>query len=140
MSLKKHILKTFELKKEKNWKYIYIAIDIHGTILKPCHKEKENYEYFPYAKETLQFISNMDDIKLILFTSSHEKNIKDYIAHFQNDNIHFCYINENKDVDSDEIGCYDKKFYTDIGIDDKFGFDANTEWLELFELFKTRIK
>ena len=55
---------------------------------------------------------------------------KPYIKVFEENGIHFDYINENPEVDNNELGNFDKKLYFNIGIDDKFGFDAeNGDWM-----------
>ena len=52
-----NIIKTFnnaiERMKQKGWDRIYILLDLHGTIIKP-NSNPTIYEFYPYAKETLQ--------------------------------------------------------------------------------------
>ena len=71
------ILKAFRnaLKRmdEKHWDTIYVLVDLHGTIFKPCYDGEEKYEFYPFAKEALQRMSNMSNIKLILWTCTDKK-------------------------------------------------------------------
>lgn len=134
MSLIKHIDKVFKLKKEKGWKYIYIVVDVHGTILKPSHSTSESlFEFYPFAIESLQKLSKREDVCLIMHTSSYEYKIKKYDEIFSDLGIKFKYINFNPEIKSNEFACFNEKFFLDIGIDDKYGFDANTEWKEIFD-------
>ena len=134
MSLINHIDKVFKLKREKGWKYIYMVVDVHGTILKPSHSTAESlFEFYPYAIETLQKLSKRDDICLIMHTSSYEDKITRYDEVFSDLGIKFKYINFNPEVKSNDFACFNEKFFLDIGIDDKYGFDANVEWKEILD-------
>ena len=136
MSLINHIHHIFNLKKEKGWKYIYIAVDVHGTILKPSHNKNENlYEFYPFALETLQKLSQMEDICLIMNTSSFEEKQLEYQKFFKDLGVNFKYINSNPEIKNNDFACFDKKFFLDIGIDDKYGFDANKDWKAIIDYF-----
>jgi hypothetical protein len=130
------ILKSIEVnhfgnKIKRGWDKTYWFLDIHGTILKP------NYEYgniptefYPYAKETLQYLTTLEDVVMVLYTCSHPHEIEQYIEFFKQNNIEFKYINENPEVKTqvDGYGCYDKKPYINVLFEDKCGFDPETEW------------
>lgn len=135
MGLIKYIDKLFKEKNEKGYETIYIMIDIHNTILKPSFDKEETFEYFPYAKEMLQIFSNMNDVKLIMWTSCYEDNIQMYLNHFKENGIIFDYANENPEYKDLSFACFKTKFYYDIGIDDKFGFDADADWKMLYLYF-----
>jgi hypothetical protein len=79
-----------------------------------------------------------------LWTSSHDDKIKEYLDVFERHDIHFDYINENPEVQNDDLSCFDKKLYFNIGIDDKFGFCAeNGDWdivyMRLNQFFKIEV-
>lgn len=140
MSLISHIIKTFEKKNKFSWKTMYISVDIHGTILYPTHnKDILSTKFYPFAKETLQILSKRNDITLIMHTSSYANKQLDYLRFFHNNRIDFKYSNINPRVKNDNIGCYDEKFYIDIGIDDKYGFDAENDWEEIYNLLINNI-
>jgi len=129
------IEKALELKKSRNWDKIYIAIDIHDTIVEGNYKTNAiPTEFYPFAKETLQTLTKHEDVKLILFTCSHPHEIEEYLKLFKENEIHFDYINENPDVQTDinGYGNYDKKIYFNVLIDDKAGFDALLEWEPIY--------
>lgn len=119
----------------RNWDKTYWVFDIHGTILKP------NYEYgnipkefYPFAKETLQKISKMEDVVMILYTCSHPHEIEQYIEYFKENDIHFDYINENPEIATnlEGYGNYDKKPYMNVLFEDKAGFDGDNDWEDVF--------
>lgn len=135
----KAIEKALELKESRNWDKIYIAIDIHDTIVEGNYKTNSiPTEFYPFAKETLQALTKREDVKLILFTSSHPHEIQRYIKFFEENEIHFDYLNENTDVytDTQGYGNYDKKFYFNVLIDDKAGFDPKLEWESIYWFLK----
>ena len=35
---------------------------------------------------------------------------------------------------NDDIRCFSTKFFYDFGIDDKFGFDAETDWKVIYDV------
>jgi hypothetical protein len=45
--------------------------------------------------------------------------------------LQFHYVNHNPECPSDELCDFSKKFYMNILLDDKAGFDATTDWLEI---------
>ena len=132
MGLISYIEKVFNGLNNGSFKCIYIMVDVHNTILKPTFDKKETFEYFPYAKETLQLLSEKENIKLIMWTSSYDEKIQMYLKHFEENRIIFNFVNENKEYGNVSFACFDTKFYYDIGIDDKFGFDAEHYWKEIY--------
>lgn len=132
MGLISYIEKVFNGLNNGSFKCIYIMVDVHNTILKPTFDKKETFEYFPYAKETLKLLSDNENIKLIMWTSSYDEKIQMYLKHFEENGIIFNFVNENKEYGNVSFACFDTKFYYDIGIDDKFGFDAENDWEEIY--------
>lgn len=131
-----YIQKMFEHSFKKEWYETYWAIDLHGTIIRPNYKDVTYpAEYYPYAKKTLQMLSKRPDIKLILFTSSFPNEIEEYLKKFEEDEIHFDAVNENPGISSKNgnFGYYDKKFYFNVMIEDKAGFDPEKEWKHIYE-------
>ena len=125
----------------RGWDKTYWVFDIHGTILKP------NYEYgnipkefYPSAKETLQMISKMEDVVMILYTCSHPHEIEQYLEYFEQNDIHFDYINENPEIATnlEGYGNYDKKPYMNVLFEDKAGFDGDIDWIKVNEFLTTK--
>jgi hypothetical protein len=131
MCILRAIERSFKDKEERGFDKLYYFFDIHGTILKPNYEYgKIPKEFYPHALETLQFISNLTDIVMCLYTCSHSHEIEEYITLFKENNINFKYVNENPEVKTqlDGYGCYDKKPYMNVLFEDKASFDAETEW------------
>ena len=142
----KWIDKMFHHAFEKEWFITYWAFDIHGTILKPNYR-KDNKDaildgkdvvFYPWAKETLQLISKRKDIVMIISTSSYPEEIECYQKVFKENNIIFKYINENPEIDSSKgnFGYYKDKFYFNVLLEDKAGYDPETEWYQIYSLLK----
>ncbi|MBR4136248.1 MAG: hypothetical protein IKU03_07570 [Bacteroidales bacterium] len=136
MSITNAFRNAFERKMEKNWDKIYVLVDIHDTILKACYEHVESYDYFPMAKEALQELSARQDICLILWSSCYPEKLDSYLGKFEHDGIHFDYVNLNPEVVNTSLACFDDKLYFNVGIDDKFGFDADADWAEVLEVLE----
>ena len=124
---------AFLRNQEKGWEKIYVIVDIHDTILHACYDKGESYDYFPLAKEALQKMSSRDDICLILWSGSPLEILATYRDRFAADGIRFEYINENPEVTNSTFQNFDKKLYFNVGIDDRFGFDPETDWGRVIE-------
>ena len=142
MSILKAIaINHFEYKEKRNWDKTYWFLDLHSTILKPNYSVGNiPTEFYPYAKETLQLLTKLSDVVLIMYTCSHPNEIEEYINFFESNNIHFDYINENPEVitDTNGYGCYDKKPYINVLLDDKAGFSGEEDWVLVLNLMKEK--
>ena len=137
MNIIKAFDSAFKRAKAKHWDYIYILVDVHGTIFTPSYLNKEKYEFYPYAKEALQLLSKDPNIKLILWTSSTFEAAMDYGFVLNRDKIYFDYLNCNPEVEKQETDPetldLSSKYYFNIGIDDKFGFEPETDWKRIYD-------
>lgn len=127
---------AFKRMKERNWEKIYILVDIHDTIFEACYHNEEKYKWLPYAKECLQLMTKMENISLILWTSTYENVINKYLDYFNENGIKFDMVNENSETENCSLGCFDSKTYFNVGIDDKFGFDGEGDWKSIYEYLK----
>ena len=138
MGIVKSILTNhFELKIARDWNKTYWFVDVHGTILKPNYQYGNTpSDFYPLAKETLQLISKLPDICMILYTCSHPHEINEYLELFEENDIHFQYVNENPEVPTDKngYGNYDKKPYMNVLLEDKSGFDPDNDWELIYML------
>lgn len=133
MSISKAFQAAFKRKIEKNWEKIYVVVDIHDTIVRACYEDEETYDYYPIAKEALQLMSAREDICLIVWSACHEDKMAAYLKRFAEDGICFDYANSNPEVDNTQLSNFDAKFYFNVGIDDKFGFDPMRDWKRVIE-------
>ena len=110
----------------------------------PSYLNEEKYEFYPYAKEVLQLLSKDPNIKLILWTSSTNQAALDYGVVFNRNKIYFDYLNCNPEVERQptdpETLDLSSKYYFNVGIDDKFGFEPETDWKTIYEYLRYFIK
>jgi hypothetical protein len=127
MSLATSIAEAYRLKREKKWEKLYFAIDLHGTIIEPGRLIKLNV--YPEAKMGLKFLSNFSDIVLILYTSTIPEMLKEFYEWCANNNIKFAYLNDNPECsEKNHDGDYTKKFYYNVMLDDRAGFNYKEDW------------
>ena len=132
-----NILKTFDASfqkmNERKWNHIYVLVDIHDTILEACYHNKEEYKWFPYAKEALEIMSYAQNISLILWSSTYGNLLDKYLEFFKENGINFEFVNKNTNEKNTELSCFDEKTYFNVGIDDKFGFEAEKDWKIIYD-------
>lgn len=128
MNIEKSFDAAFKRMKERNWEKIYVLVDIHDTVFEACYHEKEEHKWYPFAKEALEIMSHAQQISLILWTSTYENAINDYVKYFKINDIEFDFVNRNTETENTSLSCFDEKTYFNVGIDDKFGFEAETDW------------
>ena len=131
---------AFKRMKEKGWDKIYILVDIHDTVFEATYSKDEYYRWFPYAKEALHLMSINPRISLILWSSSYTDAIEKYINTFEKSKIHFDMVNVNKETEDNELSCFAQKTYFNVGIDDKFGFDARVDWEMIYNYLDDSMK
>src|SRR5690349_4078508 len=123
--------------REKKWTKTYWAFDIHGTILKPTYQRNDiSREFYPFAKEVMLLLAQRKDIVKILYTCSYTNEILQYVEYFAANGIHFDYVNSNPEVMDGGYGYYQDKFYFNVLMDDKAGFDGELDWKSIFELLQ----
>lgn len=130
---------SFRKMREKNWDHIYVMVDLHGTIFKPSYGKEEKYEFYPDAKRALMMMSHDPEVKLILWTSTDAWFLREYLNVLEKNDIKFDCINSNpyEETTQTEVKSmsFKEKPYFNVGIDDKFGFDPETDWTEVYEWF-----
>lgn len=122
------------MKRLKGWSEIYILIDLHGTIIPGGRSTvdlEDKLEFFEGAKEVLQFFSNRRDIFIILWTSTPPH--RQTIVHewFLTHGIEITFWNENPHAKDTPRSKFDKKPYFNILLDDRAGFEPETDWTDI---------
>jgi len=128
MNIVKSFDAAFKRMKERNWEKIYVLVDIHDTVFEACYHDKEEHKWYPYAKKALDIMAHSQQISLILWTSTYNNVINEYLEYFKENGIRFDFINVNTETENTSLSCFDEKTYFNVGIDDKFGFEAETDW------------
>jgi len=128
----KFIKTAFQRKKEKNWPRLYVAVDMHQTAITPTWSRlNEGAQLYPDAVEVLQQWTRREDICLILWSPLHDDALAAVVKLMDSHVIRFDYLNENPEIVTGELCKFDRKWYMDIGLDDKFGFDAEKDWTRI---------
>ena len=128
MNIIKAFNKAFKAKEENNWEKIYVLVDVHDTIMVGTKPEKEKPEWYYDALEVLKMMSDRDDICLIMWTGAYPDKISKYRKLLEEMYIRFDYVNENPEVENSNFYCMESKIYYNVGIDDRFGFEPETDW------------
>lgn len=136
------IHRQHEKQMKRQWYETYWLIDCHGCIIRPNHKDElpTKLDFYPFALKSLKLLTGRSDIRMILYTCSHDYQIRHYVNLLEEYSIEFDYINVNPEIGENDFGCYDKKPYFDVYLDDKAGFDAENEWEDIFNFLRTSIR
>lgn len=129
----KSIINAYVEKMQRKWEKLYFAIDLHGTIIQK-YRGNDIFPY-PHVKDVLIELSKMPDIVLILYTSTYVYNLKPFLSWCRENGVVFVYINENPDCSNNSTGDFSKKFYFNVLIDDRAGFDPE-EWIDVLRAVK----
>ncbi len=133
--------RTLKLAEQRNWEKYYVFVDIHDTILKSNYTRDDiSREFYPLAKEALQTMSSKQEICLIMYTCSFEKEIQLYKEFFKEHGITFDYINENPEVIENAYGNYRSKPYSNLLLDDKAAFQPEKDWKPILTYLTTNYK
>lgn len=125
-----NIERAFKMKKERGWDTLYIAVDFHDTLFKGHYNINQEVKLYPFADLVLRKLSERNDIVLIAYTSSYfndfmkvQKLLKERYK------IDFKYLNENPECGPTKLADFSHKFYFNILLDDKAGFEGQSDWL-----------
>jgi hypothetical protein len=138
--LSRSIDKAFAKAIRRGWKEIYVAIDIHDTVMVGNYDNTQLPTTWcsDEIEECLKYLSGRPDVVLIIFTYSHDKELVGYLEHFKSLGINFAFANENPAIVTKPqgLGNYTKKMYFDLLLEDKAGFEPKNDWFIVSETFK----
>jgi hypothetical protein len=117
--------------KARKWDHVYIALDWHDTLTKSTYNSSTALEFYDDCIECLKLMSIQDKYKLILFTSSYHSKCSELESKLHDMCVYIDFINENPDVPNTEFGDFESKFYYNVLLDDKSGFEPESDWGEL---------
>ena len=129
------IRKAYAMKNVRRWQRIYWSIDLHDVIIEGKYNKFNNgRELAPFCAEVFQILRSHDENCTILWTSSHGGPIIDMRSWLSARGVTFDYINANPECADNELCAFDRKFYFNILLDDKAGFDWRTDWKDIYDL------
>lgn len=115
---------------------IYLCVDIHDTIAHSNYADAMP-DVIETAMDALRKLNNFPEIVLILFSSSYNHDA--YIEHFRRHGVEFKYFNENPEVCDTKTGDFSKKFFYNLLIDDKAGFELRDWDIVVASITKHRV-
>lgn len=128
--------RAFKLKEERNWEYMYIGIDFHDVIFPGYYDMHQELNFYPHAKEVLRHWTERSDIVLIAWTSSHAEHFNAVSESLKPHGIRFDYLNSNPECPTTKLANFDQKFYFNVILDDKAGFEGDKDWLAIINELK----
>lgn len=125
-----NIARAYSDKRIRRWEKIFWCIDVHDVILEGKYDlHNAGAAYMPNAINVLRMLSSRkSDTSLILWTSGHTEPTKNVLAGLKNEGVVFDYVNENPECPNDKLCDFSKKFYMNILLDDKAGFEGKSDW------------
>lgn len=127
--------KAFKTMQLRGWDKIFVFLDIHETMLYPDYNNTDPLKFYPHAEAVLQYLSTRKDISLGLLTCSYPEEITRYLKFFKEHDINFIHVNKNTEVKNTRYGYYEDKPYFNVLFEDKAGFNAEKDWIEMAEYF-----
>lgn len=133
MSIIRAVERAYKVMRDRNWDTIYWAVDLHGVCLKSNY-ENGGYEFINEdALKTLRLISSLPESKIILWSSVHDFEKHAIWDFFEKNGIKINGFNCNAYEKNTKTGCFNEKFYFSVLLDDKAGFDPETDWWEIYK-------
>ena len=124
-----NIERAFKDKIRRNWDTLFVCVDVHDVILEGKYNlMNTGASYMPNALRVLQQFSKRNDIKLIMWTSSHAEPTNAIHEELKSNDIHFDFLNGNPACPTTDLCNFNQKFYFNILLDDKAGFEGATDW------------
>ena len=125
-----NIDRTYKEMARRNWDTIYVCVDVHDVILEGKYNRLNvGAAYMPGALEVLRRWTEHSYIKLILWSASHEDATASVLDGLTQEGVRFDYINENPECPNNELCDFSKKLYFNILLEDKAGFEGETDWI-----------
>lgn len=132
-----NIERTYKDMARRGWDTIYVCVDVHDVILEgKYNRHNVGAEYMPNALRVLKQWTARTDVRLILWSSSHDDATQSVLSGLIQKGIKFDFINSNPECPNTDLCRFDEKFYFNILLDDKAGFEGETDW----HLIETELK
>lgn len=138
-----NIKRAHETAVSRGWDKMYWAIDLHDTVCAADYKKSGSMgPLYPGAQECLHYLSERPDIVLILFTCSYQHELNEPVGvldRLSAIGIKIDYVNENPEVPDTKLGDFSKKFYFNVLLEDKAGFEGSKDWPAVLEEIKALV-
>ena len=139
MDIIKAIQIAMKKKEERKHQYLYWCIDIHGVLLSNTYTiDNKGAKYLSISTTCMREISEDPSNKIILWSSSHNSSIINVKNDLLGLGVRVDFINCNPDCPSTNICNFDEKFYFDILLDDKAGFEPQVDWCPIYHFLRNK--
>ena len=128
-----NIKRAFAMKFQRQWHTLYVAVDLHATLIRPYH---DKIEFYPDAVEVMRWFNRRSDFKVILWTSSYLTEIAKFDRVARKHGVRFDFINSNPLEANSKLAFFGQKFYFNILLDDKSSFDGEYDWTFLAKVLE----
>jgi len=130
------IKRAYAQLQEKRYTRIFWCIDLHGTCIKSNYQSGD-YEWInPQAREVIKLIRSYPESKIILWSSCYPEEKPNILNFFKKQYIDIDSFNENPGILNTKTGYFEEKCYVSVIVDDKAGFEHETDWIEIRETLK----
>ena len=132
----KAVERAYKVMAERNWDTVYWAVDLHGVCL------HSNYATGGYqwinedVPRVLKLLSDRPETKIVLWSSVYPDEKSDIIGFFNDHGIMVWDFNGNAGEPNTKVSCFEEKFYFSILLDDKAGFDPETDWKVIEQFYQ----
>lgn len=136
MSIIKAVDRAYRVMAERNWDTIYWAIDLHGVCLHSNYRSGEYGWINLDALKGLQAISRRPESKIILWSSVYPEEQVHIREFFRKHGVWVDGFNRNPHEGNTVVSDFRDKFYFSVLLDDKAGFDPETDWEKITDYLK----
>ena len=126
---------AYRIMRERKWDTLYWAIDLHGVCLKSTYVSSQHEWISADAIAGLQAIATQPENKIILWSAVHETEKQAIIDKFSEKGIKITGFNRNPEVFNTSTSNFNEKFYFNVLLDDKAGFDYMTDWNAIIRFY-----
>ena len=119
----------------RHYDTIFWAIDLHGVILHSTYAQGHYQVTNEHAITFMRYLGREARHRIIIWSSCHHSEKEEIIAFLLGHDIKVDYFNENPEVENTHSGFFGEKFYFSILLDDKAGFDPETDWVALLNYY-----
>jgi hypothetical protein len=131
----KAVERAYRVMAERGYDTVYWAVDLHGVCL-ASNYASGGYQWLNGdVPRVLKLLSDRPENKIILWSSVYPEEKSDIIGFFRHHGIEVWDFNGNDSEPNTKVSCFNEKFYFSVLLDDKAGFDPDTDWKAIEQFY-----
>jgi hypothetical protein len=137
--------KAFALAKERGWKHIAVAVDLHGTVFRPTYSDELAIEYYDKAQGCLKLMSEeYEGITplMYMYTCTPYDVQHRYMNFFRRSQYITMYtkdvVQAVMKIENNSFQNFEDKPYFNVLLEDKAGFNPDRDWDIIHDYFKNK--